>query len=79
MCFNLPQPIDKLDDKLSEVSFSLSVVECTSFIELNFLVKPTDDEFNIEDFLIVDQLHESSGILLEIWVFDHEKLNDRLE
>ena len=49
----LHEPVNKLSDVLSELSFSSLVVEGASLVQLQLLVVPPDDELLFEDFLVV--------------------------
>lgn len=56
----LHEPFDELRDALSELTFSFTIIHSASFVKLEFLIVPLDDEILIEDFLIIHELHESA-------------------
>lgn len=66
-------------DALSELSFSFTIVESASLIELELLIVPFDDEILIENFLVIHELHESARELDQVRIFPYEVLDDGLK
>lgn len=73
---HLPQPMDELTHTGSESFFSLSIVEYARLVQLDFLVKPLDQEILRKDLLVViEELHEGWGLELLVSVYS-DKVQD---
>ena len=76
----LLKPFYELRDHLSEVSFSLFVVQQTLLVQSHLLIVPCDEGLVADDILIDEHLHEGWCILVEFSLVDSDKVeNQRLQ